>query len=198
VGPTDAIDQLRDVGVTVVYVENESSFEGAAQLARDVAAILGVPDEGEALASELASAVASVSAQIDAIAPVEPLRMVFLYLRGAASVYYVFGEESGADRLIEALDGVDAAAEIGIEGTRPLTDEAMLATDPEVVLVMTGGLESVGGVDGLIEAFPAIALTSAGKNRRIIDMEDTQILSFGPRSAAVLDGLARAIYAPES
>jgi len=81
---------------------------------------------------------------------------------------------------------------------RPLTDEAMLAADPDVLLVMTDGLESVNGVDGLFDTWPAIALTTAGENRRIIDMDDTHILSFGPRSAAVLDGLARAIYAPES
>jgi iron complex transport system substrate-binding protein len=124
--------------------------------------------------------------------------MVFLYLRGSASVYYVFGEESGADQLIEALGGLDAAGEAGIKGSQPLTDEAMLSTDPDVILVMTDGLASVGGVDGLLADFPAIALTTAGENRRVVDMADTQILSFGPRSAAVIDGLARAIYAPGS
>lgn len=199
IGPTAAIDQLRDLGVTVVYVDNVPSFDGAGQLARDVAAILGVPDAGEAMAAELADAVDQVRAQIDQIAPAdgERLRMMFLYLRGTASVYYLFGKESGADQLIEALDGVDAASEIGIVGTRPLTDEAMLSADPDVILVMTDGLESVGGVEGLLQAWPAIALTSAGTNHRFVDMTDTQILSFGPRSAAVLDGLARAIYAPE-
>jgi iron complex transport system substrate-binding protein len=74
----------------------------------------------------------------------------------------------------------------------------MLSTDPDVILVMTDGLASVGGVDGLLADFPAIALTTAGENRRVVDMADTQILSFGPRSAAVIDGLARAIYAPGS
>ena len=198
VGPTSAIDQLRDAGVTVVYVENVSSFDGAAQLARDVAAVLGAPDAGETVAAALGERVDEVRAQVAAIAPAKPMRMVFLYLRGSASVYYVFGEESGADQLIEALGGVDAAGEAGIKGSQPLTDEAMLSTDPDVILVMTDGLASVGGVDGLLADFPAIALTTAGKNRRVVDMADTQILSFGPRSAAVIDGLARAIYTPES
>ncbi|MGC4174665.1 heme/hemin ABC transporter substrate-binding protein [Demequina sp.] len=200
VGPTSAIDQLRDVGVTVVYVDNVSSFDGAAQLARDVAHVLGVPDAGETVAQSLTEQVDQVRAQIAQIAPAEgdKLRMVFLYLRGSASVYYLFGAESGADQLIAALGGVDAAAETGIKGTQPLTDEAMLAADPDVLLVMTDGIESVGGVDGLTETWPAIALTTAGKNKRVVDMADTLILSFGPKSAAVLDGLARAIYAPDA
>jgi iron complex transport system substrate-binding protein len=54
----------------------------------------------------------------------------------------------------------------------------------------------VGGVDGLLADKPAIALTKAGQNRRFVDMADGEILGFGPRTADVLDALARAIYAP--
>ena len=64
------------------------------------------------------------------------------------------------------------------------------------ILVMTDGIESAGGIDGLLQAKPAIALTAAGQNRRFVDMADGDILSFGPRSASVLDALARAVYAP--
>ena len=92
---------------------------------------------------------------------------------------------------------MDAATELGWEGMRPLTDEAMVAANPDLILVMTKGIESVGGVDGLLADKPAIALTAAGEHRRFVDMEDGEILSFGPRSALVLDALARAVYAPE-
>jgi iron complex transport system substrate-binding protein len=79
-----------------------------------------------------------------------------------------------------------------------MTDEAMVAANPDLILVMTDGLESVGGVDGLLADKPAIALTTAGQHRRFVDMADGDILSFGPRTPAVLDALARAIYAPGS
>ena len=69
---------------------------------------------------------------------------------------------------------------------------------PDLLLVMTKGLESSGGVDGLLEAQPAIAQTPAGENRRIVDMSDSQILSFGPMTADVLEALAVAIYAPDA
>lgn len=72
--------------------------------------------------------------------------------------------------------------------------ESVLALRP--TLVMGDGIESAGGIDGLLQAKPAIALTAAGQNRRFVDMADGGILSFGPRSAAILDALARAVYAP--
>ncbi|MEV7694438.1 ABC transporter substrate-binding protein [Microbacterium sp. NPDC089189] len=199
IGPRDVVEQLRDVGIQVVFVTNEPSFEGAADLAHQVAAAYGAPAAGDALADRIQTQVAEKIAEIAAIAPAaegDRLRMVFLYLRGSAGVYYLFGEESGADRIIEALGGVDVAGELGWDGMKPLTDEAMVAADPDLILVMTGGLESVDGIDGLLDAKPAIAITAAGQHRRFVDMEDGQILSFGPRSALVLDALARAVYAP--
>lgn len=199
IGPRDVVEQLRDVGIPVVFVENEASFAGAQQLARDVASVYGAPAAGEALAARIGEQVEQARADIAAIAPsaeADRLRMVFLYLRGSAGVYYLFGEESGADEIIRALGGVDVAGELGWDGMRPLTDEAMVAANPDLILVMSGGLDSVGGVDGLLAAKPAIAITAAGSHRRFVDMEDGQILSFGPRSAEVLEALARAVYAP--
>lgn len=199
IGPLDVVQQLRDVGITVVFVDASSSFDGAAEQALAVGTILGAPEAGELLAAQIAADVERVRAEIAQIAPSDPadrLRVVFLYIRGTSGIYYLFGSESGADDLIEGLAAIDVAGELGWKGMQPLTDEAMVAANPDLVLVMTAGIESAGGVDALIEAKPAIAVTNAGKNRRFVDMADGQILSFGPRSAEVLDALARAIYAP--
>jgi len=199
VGPRDVVEQLRDVGITVVFVRNTPSFEGAQDLARQVAAVYGAPGAGDALATRIGAEVADTTAAIAGIAPRAPgdkLRMLFLYLRGSAGVYYLFGEESGADRLIEGLGGIDVAGELGWQGMRPMTDEALVAADPDLILVMTKGIESVGGIDGLLREKPAVAITAAGQHHRFVDMDDGTILSFGPRSAQVLDALARAVYAP--
>ena len=200
VGPVDVILQLREAGIPVVFVDTEPSTAGVGDLARQVAAAFGAEEAGELLASQLATDIEAKVAEIAAIAPSSPgdkLRILFLYLRGAAGVYYLFGEESGADELVEGLGGIDVAGEIGWDGMKPMTDEALIAANPDLILVMTGGIESVDGVDGLLATKPAIGLTTAGKHRRFVDMADGEILSFGPRTPAVLDALARAVYAPE-
>lgn len=199
VGPTDVVLQLRDAGVTVVYVDAEPGLGAPAELARQVSAALGSPETGELLAERLEQELADVLTAIESIRPDDPadrVRILFLYLRGASGIYYLFGEESGADELIEGLGGIDVAGEIGWAGLRPMTDEALVAANPDLILVMTGGLESVGGVDGLLAEKPAVGLTRAGETRRFVDMDDGEVLSFGPRTPAVLDALARAIYAP--
>ncbi|PTL72535.1 hemin receptor [Rathayibacter caricis DSM 15933] len=200
-GPWDTVLQMRDAGIPVVVVGSDRSIATIPTLVGEVAAALGVPERGAELTARLSASVDDTIARIDAVAPADPaqrLRIVFLYVRGQSGVYYLFGEGSGADDLVRSLGGIDVAAEIGWEGMRPLTDEGLVAAAPDVVLMMTGGLESVDGVDGLLEAVPALAQTPAGQNRRIVDMADTQILSFGPDTPRTLEALAVAIYAPDS
>lgn len=199
IGPRDVVEQLRDAGVTVVFVENESSLEGASQLAEDVAAVYGAPAAGKKLAQQIVSQIEETQEEIARLAPTakdEKVRMIFLYIRGNSGIYYLFGDESGADDLIDGLGGIDVASEQGWTGQRPMTDEAITSADPDLIFVMTGGLESAGGIDQLLQDKPALALTSAGKNRRFVDMADGDVLSFGPRSAGILEALARAVYAP--
>ena len=200
IGPIDVVLQLREAGIPVVFVRVAPGLSQPAELARSVAEIFGAPDAGELLATRVSADIAAVTNIIASRAPQErgdKLRMVFLYLRGANGIYYLFGEESGAGELITALGGIDIATEIGWVGLRPMTDEALIAANPDLILVMTGGLDSVGGVEKLVALKPALGLTPAGANLRFVDMADSQVLSFGPRTALVIDALARAIYAPE-
>ena len=188
---------LRDAGIAVVFVDADSTLAGAGELAEQVGAAVGMADAGAAFAAQLTAAIDAKVAEIAAIVPAgDPLRVLFLYLRGTSGIYYLFGEGSGADALITALGATDVAAEVGIVGSRPMTDEAMVAAAPDLILVMTGGLESMGGVDGVLDSLTAVALTPAGTNQRFVDMADAAVLSFGPRTPGVLDALARAVYAP--
>ena len=199
IGPKEVRQQLREAGIAVVVVSSERRIDTVDDLVTEVAAALGVPTRGAALSARLAAEIEDARTEIATITPTDPVdraRMMFLYVRGNANVYYIFGRDSGADSLIEAIGGVDVAAEIGWEGMKPMTAEALVAAQPDVLVMMTDGLASVGGMDGLLERIPALAQTPAGQHRRVVDMADTEILSFGPRSAQIIRALARAVYAP--
>ena len=200
-GPWDVILQMRDAGIPVIVMDPHRDLTAIPELVRATAQALGVVAEGELLAERTETAVQAKLSEIASIAPQDPsekLRMVFLYVRGQSGVYYMFGAGSGSDALITALGGADVASEIGMDGMRPLNDEGLVKAAPDVILLMTHGLDSVGGVDGLLEKLPAVADTPAGQKRRIIDMADAEILSFGPNTAEVLDALAVAVYAQDA
>ncbi|MDQ0643983.1 heme/hemin ABC transporter substrate-binding protein [Microbacterium murale] len=201
IGPKEVRQQLRDAGIAIVVISDELRLDSTDQLIEEVASALGISSRGQELIAQVDADLTAALAEIAQVVPAdesERARMLFLYVRGSANVYYIFGKDSGADSLIEAVGGIDVASEIGWEGNKPMTAEALVAAQPDVLVMMTDGLESVDGIDGLIERVPAVAETPAGVNRRVIDMADGEILSFGPRSPEIIRAIARALYAPAS
>lgn len=201
IGPVDVVLQLRDAGIPVVTVERAVDASSTFVTAQQIADALGVGDAAPGLIGSLEQAIADKEGEVRGLLPDDPDRLprvAFLYVRGTAGIFYLFGEGSGIDSLIRSVGAVDVAGEIGWVGEKPMTEEALIGMDPDAIIVMTNGLESAGGIDGLLEAQPSIALTTAGKNRRIIDVDDTVLFAGGTRIPDVIDGLARALYAPDS
>ncbi|WP_245848181.1 heme/hemin ABC transporter substrate-binding protein [Lentzea kentuckyensis] len=189
-GPWDVVLRLRESGIPVVVTDSRRAVNNVGTLIQQVADALGVPGEGEKLAHRTTSEIEKAKIGAHRLANGSELRVVFLYLRGQAGIYQLFGQGTGADDLITAVGAVDVA---GVRGAGPIDPEALAKAAPDVILVTSKGLQSVGGVEGLTNV-PGVARTPAGQKRRIVDMSDHQVLSFGPLTAAVIDGLARALY----
>ena len=201
VGGIDFVNMMRNAGVPVVIVNRSVDPASAEAATTQIAAALGVADAAAELNAKVAKAITEKEAEVAKLVPADAAlhpRVAFLYVRGGSGVYYLFGEGSGVDTLLDSLKVVDVAEEVGWKGERPMTDEALVKMDPDIILVMSKGLTSTDGVDGLIEAQPSIALTTAGKNRRIIDINDSLLFASAGRTPDVIDALARAIYAPDS
>ncbi|MFI9402559.1 hemin ABC transporter substrate-binding protein [Nocardia sp. NPDC052316] len=182
-------EQLRAAGVTVVFFDPERTMDGVVPQIEAVAAALGVPDRGKALGQRTRDEIAAATAAVPKQDP--PLSIAFLYLRSAA-ITMLAGPGSGADSLIAALGAKDAGGAL-TEPFVTITSEAMIAAAPDLLLVMSDGLKSVGGVDGL-QKVPGIAQTPAGRNKRVVDMSDSVVLSFGPNTGRVIAALSEAVY----
>ncbi|MEU9364496.1 ABC transporter substrate-binding protein [Streptomyces avermitilis] len=190
-GPSEAVEQIRDAGVPVVVLDPATRLSDVTTRTTRVAEALGVPSAGKALNSRMKKELAAARATVpEGSRP----KVAFLYMRGSAAVYLIGGKGSGADSLIEAAGAVDAGVDSGLDQPfTPLTSEALVTARPDVILMMTKGLDSVGGVDGLV-GIPGIGQTPAGANRRVVDLEDGVLLSFGPRTPLVIDVLVDRIH----
>jgi iron complex transport system substrate-binding protein len=187
VGPTQAIASLKSAGIKVAQINEVWSVTGISTKVREVASLLGVNATGTKLAALIDSTVATASQEVTG----SP-RVLFLYLRGGNSIYLVGGLGSGADSLLSSIGAIDVGATPGSKPFTPLTAESLIALKPDVILVMSKGLESVGGVPGLIN-LPGVAQTPAGKSSRIISVDDSLLLAFGARTPSLLTQLANAL-----
>ena len=188
-GPSSAITKLEKAGIRIVNISQSWNLADLVIKVKEIGAALGAPQSATLLKSILLE---SINGNLVAANPADKrLKVAFLYLRGTSSIYLVGGQGSGADYLINATGAIDIGAQKLTKPFTPLTAETMAQLNPDLILVMIAGLESVGGVSGLVE-LPGIAQTQAGKNRQVVAVDDSLLLSFGPRTPSLISELAAA------
>lgn len=172
-GPSAAIDSLKKSGIHIVKVSESWSLNEIPTKINEIADALDVRADGVRLTRALSQNSSKIA---------HPAKIAFLYLRGGNAIYLIGGKGSGADSIIESIGGTDVGAKELAHPFNSMTAEAMAKLNPDLILVMTMGLNSVGGVKGLIN-LPGVAQTNAGKHARIIAVDDSLLLSFGPRTS---------------
>lgn len=186
-GPKAALDQIKAAGIRVVQTPESWTLADISVKVAAVAAAIGASQQGNLLNAAIESAIQKSTLS-------SKPRITFLYLRGTSSIYLVGGPGSGADSLIAAIGAIDAGAASLPRPFNTMTAESLATLNPDVIIVMTKGLQSVGGVAGLLK-LPGVAQTKAGKNHAIIDVDDSLLLSFGPRTPSLVVALGKKVSA---
>jgi iron complex transport system substrate-binding protein len=190
-GPPEVLEQVRSTGVPVVILDNVSTIDGAAKKIRGVAQALGVTERGETLAAELETQIEEVKA-LAAQAENKPTA-VFLYMRGLDSLFLI-GQDHLSHELFEATGAISGGAAAGVmRPFIPLTAEALAAANPDCIVVLTAGLQSVGGLDGFLQ-IPGVGQTKAAEQGCIVDFDDQYFGGGGPRMGDVLMDLLRVFH----
>lgn len=177
------LQQLRASGVEVLLVSEARSFPEAVARVEALAEATGA----QVAAAPVVAALREAAAGED-LSPAP--RIAFVYARGAGTMM-LGGRGTAVEAIVDAA-GAELVAEW--DGYRPISAEAVLALKPDAFLLTTGGLASLGGVDGFL-GVPGIALTPAGQARRVLTLDDLLVLTLGPRSPDAVATLREALGA---
>lgn len=189
IAPTETIEQLRNAGIPVIILKYQTTLEGVEEKINQVAAILGVPQDGEELAGNVMAQVAAAQERA-AGADAQP-RVAYLYTRGP-SVLLLFGQGIPTQAMIEGAGAIDVGAALG-DGAIPLTPEALISAMPDVIVLPESGVKGLGGIDALLE-IPGIAETPAGQNRAFLAYDEAYFFNLGPRVGSALDEFVDDLY----
>ena len=188
VKPPQVIEQLRMAGVTVLLLKEPRSFEGAKHRLRTIGEAVGCQKQAIELIAGLDADIEKLDEKLKAARTQQ--KVLFLYLRGPQTAF-VLGKDSAPGAMFEIIGAENAAGDI--KGSKPMTAEAVIAAQPDVYVLFTTGLESIGGVDGLLK-LPGLAHTPAGQNRRVVAMSGQYLSGFGPRCGRAALSLFHGIY----
>lgn len=187
-GPEPVLNQIREAGIPVELLTVEYSLSGTQALIETIGDLVGRESEATELSRQLADDVNRHADQMP-----EDLRILFL-LQATGQGFMVSGRDTRAHALLTLTGATNPMADLS--GYRPLTNEAAMEANPDVILVS----HSEGGVDRLYD-HPALQLTNAARDRRIFAIDHTDWLTFGPRlgtSVAELTELLRSEQATSS
>lgn len=190
-GPPEALEVLSHAGVDYQTVPEGYSAEGVVTKVRAVGVALGLEDKAEELAGKLETEFAALKTRTDAV---ETPKKVLFILSNQGGQIQASGTGTAANGIITLAGGENAITEY--EGYRPLSEEAITAAAPDVILLMDRGGDH-GATEADLLTHPAIALTPAAQNKAIYRMDGAYLLGFGPRTAAAANELANHLYGAE-
>ena len=188
-GPPAVLRQLAAAGVPVAVLAANHHFEGLLERIKRVGELTGRVPQASAMQQALQRDWEQSRTAIAQRAATKPVRVLFV-LAHAPSQVMVSGLATSAHAMLEYVGATNAIT--GFSGYKPLTPEAAIAAQADVILLTDQGLLAAGGIDGVLR-LPGLAQSPAGRNRRVIALEAMFLLGFGPRLPAAVSVLDTAI-----
>ncbi|WP_279045555.1 heme/hemin ABC transporter substrate-binding protein [Cedecea davisae] len=167
--PSLALKQLESSKVKVITVPADNNLNGIDAKVATVAGALGKTEQGDKLRKQLHDQLAAI--------PEKPLgkKVLFIMSHGGMTAMAA-GQETAADAAIHAA-GLSNAMQ-GFKRYQPLSQEGVIASQPDLVLVTTDGVKTLGG-EANVWALPGLAQTPAGKHKQLMVVDDMALLGFG-------------------
>ncbi len=181
-GPPKIIKQLEATQQNIERFVSPRTLKQVKENIHRLGDLLGQEDQAAALSHQLTQEAKELRKIVSL--QKKSTRVLFV-LNHVSGTPMTAGRDTPVDGII-SLSGAQNVAE-GIKGYKPLTPEAAVALQPDVILTTSQGIENENGADALFRK-PGLSLTPAAKNRRIVAMDTLLLVGFGPRTVkAALD-----------
>ena len=189
-GPLAVLSRLREAGVLVSRVEDGHTLDALISRVKQVGQLLQCDGKVQALIEKL-------NVEWDALRqtlalPARTIRVMFI-LAQTPSQTLVAGTDTGADAMLKHAGLQNAFS--GVRGYRPVSAEAIIAAQPDlVVLTQSDALTAGNGSNSrsLIHQFKGLSATPAARPGRWLVFDTMFLLSFGPRLPDAILTLRRA------
>ncbi len=187
-GPPPVIEILKASDIAMVTVPTPPEGAAIGKKIRDVGAAVGLAAEAEALAVKTEADLEALSEDVAKIA--EPRKRVLFVLSLANGRVMAGGADTEAAAIIEMAGGINAAP--GIAGYKPLSDEAVIAARPDVILAMTRGNHEMKPEDVFV--LPSLQTSPAAQSKALVSLDGLLLLGFGPRTPEAARELSKRLY----
>lgn len=175
-GPPMVLRQISHAGIPLTVLRSDYQFQGVIDRVKKIGDLVHRSLAAQDLIAQLHLDWQKSQQQV-AHSKAKHIRVLFILSQNPSQLM-VAGEKTSADAMIAYAGASNAIS--GFSGFKPLSAEAIISANPDVILMTTQGMKAVGGITEALN-FPGVNKTLAGKQRNVISLETMYLLGFGPR-----------------
>ena len=177
-GPPVVLRQIQDAGIQIRRLPAHHTFTGICDRVIAIGQAIHQPTRADQLKLHLQQQWAHIEDEMRAKPFPNPTpRALYIHSMSPSQVM-VSGQETNANAIIRYA-GLRNAMD-GFKGYKPLTPEAVIVANPDLILVTDQGLQAIGGPSQLAR-LPGMERTKAILRQKVISMDAVYLLGFGPR-----------------
>lgn len=166
-GPETTLSQLRSAGVEVDIVNTKSTPEGLLERIDEIAELTDSKSQATILKQEVNAQIATLNKNK---AKQQSAKKVLFLLIHEGRPANVAGSDTTPNAIIELAGGINPAA-TQLTSYKPLSNEAIIEMQPDMILVSGRSYHKLGGAEEILKKLPMLAATPAGQNKQFVQID---------------------------
>lgn len=181
------LQQLRDAGITVLVVNDATTFDQVYESISMVGTASGQKEKADAMIADMKNKTEEIQTKAQAINE-EDRKSVFVEVSPAPEVYAA-GKNTFIDEMLQIINAENTVTE---EGWPKLDSETIIKRNPDVIIT-THGYYTTEPVKNVTSRKGWENITAVKENR-VVDVHSDKVTRTGPRLTEGLEELAKAVY----
>jgi len=195
IGPETVLPQITKAGLNIKAFGGANTIDSAKLLLKELGQFFGVSKKADSIIADMEAGLARAADTLKALQLKDSLKVMIIHFGLRNNNYFVMSGRNGVGDKMIRLAGCIPASYDG-KGAREMSAEAVALANPDIIIATDFGFDRMGTMDKFISSVPGVALTNAGKNKRIVRFEEHDIVYFGPRSGANIIKLINLLHTP--
>ena len=181
IGPENVLPQITKAGLNIKAFGGANTIDSAKLLIKELGIFFGIEDKADSVLEKMTASINTAADSLKKTNIADTPKVMIIHFGRANNVYFVMSGRKGAgDKMINLAGGRTVTYDA--KGARQISAEAVAESNPDIIIATDYGYDQMGSMDKFIAGVPGVALTNAGKNKRIVRFEEHDLIYFGPRT----------------
>lgn len=181
IGPENVLPQITRAGLNIKAFGGANTIDSAKLLLKELGKFFGEEKKADSIIATMSEGIAKANDSLKTLNITDSIKVMIIHFGLRNNNYFVMSGRNGVGDKMIRLAGCTPARYDG-KGAREMSAEAVALANPDIIIATDFGYDRMGSMDKFIGSVPGVALTNAGKNKRVVRFEEHDLIYFGPRT----------------